>query len=70
MVLRGFTVPRFTEFDPPGDGEGGLDPLGLGSLAERLADGLTSPVVTARMRRVRFLTAVAAAAVVCEPERT
>jgi len=58
-VLAGLTLPFVTEADPDRVGEGSLDPLGLGRIAERLADEL-APEVTARMSRIRFLTAMAA----------
>jgi len=56
----GLTLPFVTEPDPDRAGEGTLDPLGLARLAERLADEL-APEVTARMSRVRFVTAIAVA---------
>jgi len=55
----GLTLPFVTEADPDRAGEGSLDPLGLARIAERLADEL-APEVTARMSRIRFLTAIAA----------
>ena len=55
----GLTLPFVTEADPDRAGEGSLDPLGLVRIAERLADEL-APEVTARMSRIRFLTAIAA----------
>lgn len=56
----GLTLPFVTEPDPDRAGEGSLDPLGLARIAERLADEL-SPEVTARMSRIRFVTAIAVA---------
>lgn len=41
-----------------------MDPLGLSAVAEDLVDLLTSEHLTARMQRVRFLTAIAACAAV------
>jgi hypothetical protein len=55
----GLTLPFVTEADPDRAGEGSLDPLGLARIADRLADEL-APGVTARMSRIRFLTAIAA----------
>lgn len=46
-------------------GEGALDPLGLATLADHLADWIL-PGMTARMSRPRFLTAIAVSAAVCE----
>ena len=40
------------------EGEGRLDPLGLGQLADRIADSYARPV-RARMKRIRFLTSMA-----------
>ena len=54
--------------DPEQSGEGGLDPLGLASLADRLADTI-APGVTARMTRIRFVTAIAIGAVATESMR-
>jgi hypothetical protein len=58
-------LPFLTEADPDRLGEGSLDPLGLSSIADRLAD-LIAPDVTARMNRVRFLTAIAVGATMAE----
>src|SRR3546814_18703318 len=57
MTLAGLTLPSLTVADPPVAGEGSLDPLGTGALADRIAEQLV-PDVRARMRRVRFLTAM------------
>jgi hypothetical protein len=54
----GLTLPFVIEPDPDRAGEGSLDPLGLARLAERLADEVAAEV-TARMSRIRFLTAIA-----------
>ena len=51
--------------DPPVAGEGALDPLGLATTGERLADWIL-PGMTARMSRPRFLTAIAVSAEVCK----
>jgi hypothetical protein len=48
-------LPRASAYDPPFSDEGRLDPLGLGSIADRIADTYARPV-RARMRRVRFLS--------------
>jgi hypothetical protein len=58
-------LPFLTEADPDRLGEGSLDPLGLASIADHLAD-LIAPSVTARMSRVRFLTAIAVGATMAE----
>jgi hypothetical protein len=55
----GLTFPFVTDLDPDRAGEGSLDPLGLARLADRLADEI-APEVTARMSRIRFVTAIAA----------
>jgi hypothetical protein len=51
--------------DPAVTGEGALDPLGLATTGERLADWAL-PGMTARMNRPRFLTAIAVSAEVCK----
>lgn len=51
-------MPFTTAYDPPVEGEGRLDPLGLGPLADRIADSYARPV-RARMKRIRFLTSMA-----------
>lgn len=57
--------PFKTEFDPPQEGEGSQDPLGLQPAYERLANRLL-PALTVRMGRPRFLTAMAIGARICE----
>lgn len=64
-MLAGLTLPFVTVSDPDTLGEGSLDPLGLSRIAERLADEI-APEVTARMARIRFLTAIAACSQVLE----
>lgn len=62
--------PYLTEFDPETKSEGSLDPLGTYSLADKLATKLI-PGFRERMRRPRFLTAMAVGAVITreyEPE--
>lgn len=51
-------LPFITAYDPPVEGEGRLDPLGLGPLADRISDSYARPV-RARMKRIRFLTSMA-----------
>jgi len=58
-------LPIRTLPDPKTAGEGKLDPLGLGTVGEHLADRIL-PGLTARMLRPRFLTAMAVCAAVCE----
>lgn len=64
-ALSGLTLPTLTTVDPPVAGEGSLDPLGTGALADRIADQLV-PGVRARMGRVRFLTAMAVGSIVAD----
>jgi hypothetical protein len=64
-LLAGLQTPFLSEHDPSYAGEGSIDPLGLAPLADRLAEE-TVPRVTARMSRIRFLTAIAAASVVTQ----
>jgi hypothetical protein len=59
------SLPFLTLPDPPVTGEGVLDPLGLATTGERLADWIL-PGMSARMNRPRFLTAIAVSAAVCE----
>ena len=64
-MLAGLRLPFLTEADPEQAGEGSLDPLGLVPVADRLA-GEIAPGVTARMSRIRFVTAIAVGAVATE----
>ena len=57
--------PFLTTYDPPGTGEGSLDPLGLYQIADLLAMQLV-PAVRERMLRIRFLTAMAVGSLVIE----
>jgi hypothetical protein len=57
----GLVLPHLSESDPGFSGEGSLDPLGLAPISDRLADELALHV-RARMTRIRFVTAMAAAA--------
>jgi hypothetical protein len=59
------SLPFLTLPDPAVAGEGALDPLGLATTGERLADWIL-PGLTARMSRPRFLTAIAVSAAVRE----
>jgi hypothetical protein len=59
-------IPYRTLADPEVQAEGSIDPLGLATLADRLAEWVL-PGMTARMWRPRFLTAMAVASVVVEP---
>lgn len=59
------TLPFLTLLDPVTTGEGVLDPLGLSTIGDRLADRIL-PGLRARMSRPRFVTAIAVAAAVCE----
>lgn len=58
-------LPRLSEYDPGAAGEGGLDPLGLGAVADRIADVL-APGVRARMSQPRFVTLSAVGATACQ----
>ena len=55
-------LPRFSAYDPGAVGEGGLDPLGLSAVADRIADVL-APGVRARMSQPRFVTLSAVGAI-------
>jgi len=56
--------PFLSEYDPETKSEGSLDPLGTYSIADKLATVLV-PGFRERMRRPRFLTAMAVGTVVC-----
>jgi hypothetical protein len=60
-----FSLPFLSEADPEQSGEGSIDPLGLAALADRLAEEI-APGITARMSRIRFVTAIAVGAVATE----
>lgn len=66
VSISGLRLPYISEPDPDLLGEGTLDPLGLAPIADRLADQI-APGLTARMFRVRFLTAMAVASPITEP---
>jgi len=57
--------PLLSSDDPSGASEGILDLLGLYQIADQLATRLV-PAVRERMRRVRFLTSMAVAALATE----
>lgn len=59
-------MPYRSLADPETQSEGSIDPLGLASLADQLADWLL-PGMTARMWRPRFLAAIAASSFLVEP---
>jgi hypothetical protein len=58
-------LPFLTLPDPVTTGEGALDPLGLSTIGDRLAEQVL-PGLRARMARPRFLTAIAVSAAVCD----
>src|SRR6187401_3368337 len=60
MLLPILTLP-----DHKISGEGALDPLGVATISDRLAE-MILPGLRARMNRPRFLTAMAVCAAVCE----
>ena len=64
-MLSSVVLPSLSAYDSKEESEGYLDPLGLASTADRLADAVW-PDFTNRMHRARFLTSIAAMAVVCE----
>jgi len=66
LTLTGLLLPAVSAFDPATAGEGGVDPMGLGVISDRLAD-LLVPGVRARMSRVRFVTVMAVGSLACEP---
>lgn len=55
-------LPRLSAYDPGAVGEGGLDPLGLAAVADRIADRLV-PGIRARMSHPRFVTISAIGAI-------
>ena len=57
-------LPSLTAYQTLENSQGTLDPLGLYSIADRLASRLT-PNLRERMRHPRYLTAMAVGAVVC-----
>jgi hypothetical protein len=57
--------PLASEFDPAESDETSIDPLGLATTYERLADQMLGNV-TVRMTRIRLVTAIAVGAVVAE----
>ncbi len=65
-MIEGLTLPFLSAADPEAGGEGSIDPLGLAPLADRLADQI-APGITARMSRIRYLTAISVASRILEP---
>jgi hypothetical protein len=63
MKTMGF--PFLTLPDPETSGEGAIDPLGMATVGDHLAEEIL-PGLRARMSRPRFVTAMAVAAAVCE----
>jgi hypothetical protein len=59
------SLPILPQPDPKVSGEGALDPIGVATISDRLAERVL-PGLRARMARPRFLTAMAVSAVVCE----
>jgi len=57
MAAPSITLPFLSRYDPPGSGEGNLDPMGLYQISDQLAVALV-PAVRERMNRIRFLTAI------------
>lgn len=55
-------LPRLSAYDPGAVGEGGLDPLGLSAIADRIANEL-APGIRARMSQPRFVTVSAIGAI-------
>lgn len=58
-------MPRLSAYDPGAIGEGGLDPMGSGAVADRLANRLV-PGLRARMSQPRFATLSTVGAVACQ----
>ena len=56
--MKSINLPKLSEYDPVTSAEGALDPLGLYSIADRLALRLV-PGIRERMQHPRFLTAMA-----------
>jgi hypothetical protein len=65
LALPGVSLPFLTARDPDEAREGSLDPMGLAPVADQLAE-VIAPSVTARMSRIRFLTAIAVCAAVTD----
>ena len=61
--VTSLAMPVMSAYDPPMADEGRLDPLGLATLADRLADSI-APQLRARMQRIRFLSVIALGALV------
>lgn len=54
-TLYATQLPRLSKYDPGDFGEGGLDPMGVAAVADRIAE-LLAPGVRARMSHPRFVT--------------
>jgi len=63
--MSGVSLPFLTDRDPDDAREGSLDPMGLAPIADQVAE-IIAPSVTARMSRIRFLTAIAVCAAVTD----
>lgn len=63
MSLR--ALPFLSAYDPQGNTEGTLDPVGVSQIVDQLGT-LLVPAVRERMQRIRFVTAMAVGAVVTE----
>lgn len=59
-----YLPPIYSAFDPIAQSDISIDPLGLASVYEKLADRML-PGMTVRMRRPRFLTIMAVGAFIC-----
>lgn len=61
-------LPRLSAYDPGAFGEGGLDPMGLGAIADRIANRL-APGLRARMGQPHFVTVSTVGAFACQTLR-
>ena len=61
--MTGITLPKLSGYDPIQSAEGAIDPLGLYTIADRLALRLI-PGIRERMSHPRFLTAMAVGSVI------
>ncbi len=64
MMDSMYSAPACSVFDPVIQSDVSIDPLGLALVYERLADRML-PGMTVRMRRPRFMTALAVGAFIC-----
>ena len=58
-------LPFLTTYDPLGESEGSIAPLGLYHIADQFGTQLV-PAVRERMQRIRFLSAMAVGSLVVE----